>query len=90
MNNKCKFGIEDIIEGEKVLKVLENEIALQNMKNDMLKQKILQKKKGFENMKYEMKKMKSMKDRNEHDIELLEKENNFLQEMILYTKRTKK
>jgi hypothetical protein len=90
MNNKCKFGIDDIIEGEKMLKILENEIALQNMKNEMLKQKIAQKKKGFESMKYEMKKMKNIKERNEHDIELLEKENNFLQDMILYTKRTKK
>lgn len=92
------YSVNDIIEGEKILKILENQKNFEKMKKNFIVQKIAQSKlnfyfflgkKNYEVLKFELKKLKMAKDKNNNEIMILEKENKFLEEMIDYTLKSK-
>jgi hypothetical protein len=98
--DNSKFDFQEISKSETLIKQIQSLIEIEEMKINFMNQKIKQskfifftkkilEKKCNEILKVEIKKINSTNNRNKAQINLLIKENDFLQKMINYTRKTK-
>ena len=96
-----KINYKDITNAENIIKQIQNLIEIEDMKINFMNQKIKQskyifiislwilEKKTNDLLKYEIKKINSTNIRNKEQVNILQKENDFLQKMIIYTRKNR-
>lgn len=84
----CSY--EDVAEYEKIVKLVEKEISMEEMKKNLLSSNINTLKKQNEVLKVELKKLKYGKEKNETELGLYQREINFLNELVDYMHKSRK